>query len=349
MSRFIIDETAPKQCLFFRPIAKELERRGHEVLITTRKYHELIKLQDAMDVDAKVIGEWSSGLEGKLEASLERAIRLERFILKNKIDGGISLSSVELARVIFGLNKPLFIFNDIPTLDGVPLVQSRLTLPLASIVFAPFCVPTREYRECGFTGRVVHFPCLDPVVWLKKHKVKKTSELNITKDKWNEMGRGKHIFLRESELHASYLDKKKSIVSSIGSKLKKKYPLCQFLVKKRYNTPLLPSEDVREVSGFDIQSYVAHSDLLVGGGGTLNIEAGYYGVPTLYCRPKMATYEKWMIEKGLGIKIRTVEEGVKEASRILEEGITWKERARKVFRRQHFPMKKIIDIMESAT
>lgn len=341
--KFLVDMTAPKQVLFFNPIIKELNNMGHEVFITTRRYEELNSLQKILGIKTRVIGQWQDTLEGKLLASLDRAEKLTRFIDKKKIDAGISLSSVELPRVMFGLGKPVFIFNDIPTLDSIPLIQSKLSLPLASLVFTPFCVPEEEFRKCGYNGEVVHFPCLDPVLWLKDAKVDKKilEKEGLNTDR-------KIIFLREAELKSSYLDKHTDIVFKVASKLKKKYPDVLFIAKPRYYSPISSFDNIIQLDTTDIQSVIACSDLLIGGGGTMNLEASYYGVPALYCRPKMATYERWIIKKGLGIKIRAVEGGVREASRILDDGITWKERAKKVFRKQYFPMEKIIKTMERA-
>ena len=36
--KFLFDFTHPKQCMFFPPIIKELQRRGHEVLISAREF-----------------------------------------------------------------------------------------------------------------------------------------------------------------------------------------------------------------------------------------------------------------------------------------------------------------------
>lgn len=229
-----------------------------------------------------MLGRWEDTLEKKLEASLERSYLLSSFIKRKKIDAGISLSSVELPRVIFGLYKPLFIFNDIPTLDGKPLVQSRLSLPLATIVFAPFCIPKSEYRRCGFTGPIVHFQCLDPFVWLEELKIKTRKQLESFKEldrkcsrmgNLHELGRGKCVFLRFSELKASYLEKSKDLVFPIALELEKKYSNILFLYKERYNAPIPPLENVERISGADIQSYIANSDLFIGGGGCLDKNA----------------------------------------------------------------------------
>jgi len=339
MTKYICDMTAPKQVAYFLPLIKALREKGHKVFVTTREHRELNQLQKEHGIKAWNVGRWADNLEEKLYHSLDRTTRLTDFVLNKGIDAGISLSSVELPRVMFGLDKPLFIFNDIPTLNGVPLMQSRLTLPLASLVFAPFCIPKREFRKTGYTGRVLYYPCLDPLVWLK----------NMELEPLNKREGEKWVFLRESELKASYLYDSKSIVEGIASEIEKKHRGVRFIIKKRYEGPMPDLEYIAEVSGKKLFSFMAESNLFIGGGGTMNVEASYFGTPTLYCRPKTADYEKWIIRKNLGYRVKNVKEGARIANRVLSDPRIEnraRKRAKRVFSRQHFPVEEIIRIME---
>ena len=211
-------------------------------------------------------------------------------------------------------------------------------------------VPRREYRACGFTGKNVHFSCLDPIAWLKDPKLNLGREMVSGRVKRVKLPRGIRVFLRNSELRASYLEKRRDIVPLIASELDRRYHDVFFMVKRRYNDTLFG--DLRKIwvlTTSDIHPYLASSRLLVGGGGTFNIEGGYYGIPTLYWRSRMASYERWMIGKGLGFRARRAKEGVELASKVLEDpsiGIAFRKRARRVFRDQRFPVKEICDRME---
>ena len=48
-----------------------------------------------------------------------------------------------------------------------------------------------------------------------------------------------------------------------------------------------------------LQHLLAYSDLFIGGGGTINIEATYFGVPVISIRSFISHYDKFLIDKGL--------------------------------------------------
>jgi len=57
-----------------------------------------------------------------------------------------------------------------------------------------------------------------------------------------------------------------------------------------------------------IQHLLAFADLFIGGGGTLNSEATYFGTPTISTRSFVSHYDKLLIDEGLMKKADTVEE-----------------------------------------
>jgi hypothetical protein len=57
-----------------------------------------------------------------------------------------------------------------------------------------------------------------------------------------------------------------------------------------------------------VQHLLAYADLFIGGGGTLNSEACYFGIPTISTRSFISHYDKFLIEEGLMKKADTVEE-----------------------------------------
>ena len=68
--------STPKEVLFFNVIRKELLRRGHKLIITTRRYRETNDLLDYFGIDATIIGRHGITRQDKLQAGLERTQEL---------------------------------------------------------------------------------------------------------------------------------------------------------------------------------------------------------------------------------------------------------------------------------
>lgn len=72
-----VDIANPPQVLFLRPIIAELEKRGHRLIVTTRKHSETISLADRYALSHKVIGaHGGSSFLGKAIAIVFRAFKI---------------------------------------------------------------------------------------------------------------------------------------------------------------------------------------------------------------------------------------------------------------------------------
>lgn len=336
--KILFDLTTSKNTLFFSPMIREAERRSHEVVVTTRVYREANQLQEMLGLRPLVIGRHGgSSLRGKMEAHIIRMAQLVPIV--EDVDTVVCLSNPDSSRAAFGLGKPLFCFNDIPEAEA----QSRLTVPLAMWLLAPNIIPKEMFLKYGSPREDIwQYDALDPIIWLKDKKVDRdiAKKMGLDDDK-------KIIVFRESETRAAYLKGKKEIVLDGISKLMELWPEAQFVCKPRYDANYvkiyLPKAHVIE-EFIDFQSLLAVADLFIGGGGTCNIEAAYYGTPTVSVRPIETCYEKWLVEKGLSVKAETVHEAVSLAERLL--GKRNDELAEQTFGQMEFPVKEVVDLIE---
>jgi predicted glycosyltransferase len=62
------------------------------------------------------------------------------------------------------------------------------------------------------------------------------------------------------------------------------------------------SNIVVAVNAVNTMALLADADMFLGGGGTMNIEAAYFGTPTVCCRPMASLYETWLVGHGLARK-----------------------------------------------
>ncbi len=304
MGKIWIEILTPKQVMMFGRLAKELEKE-HEVLITTREYKETNELLKLKGVEANCVGKHGGRtLEGKLNAGIERMNLLNELIQREKPDVLVSLSSPEASRVAFGLKIPHVCVNDIPEAEAV----TKLTAPLATVLVTPKLIPKAAWQKYGVQKeKIVQYDALDPVAWLKDFKPNKNvlEELGI--------GNGKPIVtFRTEEIFAAYLEGKigesnSSLVLPIVNELMEKVD-ANFVVLPRYKEQEDAISELLNGSAFiphhaiDGPSLLYYSDLFIGSGGTMTLEAALLGTPTISCRPFSTMYEDYAVKKGLVIK-----------------------------------------------
>ena len=288
--------------MMFGRLIKKLESK-YELLITTRNYTETNELLKLKEINAVKKGKHGGGtLEGKLNASLERAIDLFELIKKEKPDLLISLASPEASRVAFGIKIPHICINDIPEASDV----ARLTVPLSSLIISPKLIPKSTWIKYGIESeKIIQYNALDPVAWLKDF----TPDPNVLNDL--EIEKEKPIItIRPEEIHAAYLRGKLNngcIIIKILFELRDKID-ANFIVFPRYRDQKelfskLINRNVTIVNNtIDGPSLLAYSDIFIGGGGTMTLEAGLLGTPAICCRPFRTMYDDYAIKKGIVIK-----------------------------------------------
>lgn len=292
------DVLTPKQVLFFGPLVRRLRARGAEVLVTSRggaAYEELRRLRQAHGLDAEVFGEWGGGdPRGKLEAALLRQRALYARLADASVERLVCLCSPDASRVAFGLEVPITSFCDLPTRGvGGPLLHSvRLALPLAERALRPACVPAAAYASALGSAELLAYPFLDPVLWLKGQSPDRGFFDGLALEPHRPT-----VCVREEEHGAAYVTRSYApfdrAVASLDANL---------VVVPRYGEPALARlrPDAAVLSEPRALSEVLpFVDAMVGGGGTINVEAAWWGTPVVSTRSFLSHYDAWLRDRGL--------------------------------------------------
>ena len=318
-----IDFAVPKDVLFLNVFVKEFRESGHEVILSTRKYLETNDIIDYLGLkDVYMAGSHGTNREDKLLCYIKRLSKLYPWVLKNKPDILVSFSCAEANRIAFGLGIPIANFTDMPESDKV----MRLTLPMSNVVFTPFIV-SREDIWKYWDGPLYQYNALDPVAWMPE--TPKPLE-DILPTKINRP----FIIYRSGETKASYYEGD-DISKPIVEKLKQLYPEGTF-----YEVPRYGKHDM-----VDMQSLLAHADLFISGGATMSIEAAWWGTWSIACRPVVASYDRWMEEKGLQYRPTSIDHGVEMAKGFISSGV--KNPMMGELRKQKFPLKDICKVIDN--
>lgn len=348
------DLVTPKSVLFFIPIIKEIENRGRQVLVTAREgqgYSEVVELLNLYDIPFFNRGEFGgASLRDKLHASIERQKALMEFVTLYDIDRLVCLCSVDANRVAFGLGMPIVNFYDIPLSDHTEnfkkaLPQARLTLPLSSKVIKPFVVPDDIFRRFSLENEMIYsYNFIDPLIWLKDFKPS-FEEVKSILSKYEVDYDKPMIVIREEEYKASYVNKQYPILYESLKEIKEQNG-ANIIIIPRYESEYLkkqfPFACVIEEKVV-IQHLLAYADLFIGGGGTLNTEACYFGTPTISTRSFISHYDKYQIDKGLMVWVNTKDELLSSCKKLISKRIDKK--AKEVFSTMSLDIDKIVDVI----
>ena len=294
------DLVTPKSVLFFKGLIMALDN----VIVTTRgnkEYKEVTELLKLYKIPYISIGEYGDSLEEKLKNSLNRQKKLIDIVKKYNIKKLVTLSSVDAIRVAFGLGIKIINFNDMPLRsykfeykDITPV--TRLTAPFSSVLFKPFMVDDEIFLKLGVEN-IKTYNFIDPLIWLKDFSVdneyiqKTIPQIDTNKP---------IVVVREEEYKANYVLHQTPFLYEVIEKLQN-WDI-NLVIIPRYESEYLKKRFKKAIvleKKIILQNLLAKSNLFIGGGGTINIEACYFGVPVISTRSFISHYDKFLIDNNL--------------------------------------------------
>ncbi len=331
-----IDITNSPHAHFFKGLIRELEKGGHEVLITAREFDGLTEIMDMLGMDYYTIGRHGGAtLEGKLLASTERQHKLARLIIEEKPELAVYKHSAEAPRVAFGLQIPSIGFVDNETATG----QNKLILPYTSLLIYPKAIDAYELLRNG-----ANVNGMRPINGFAElaHLYGFIPDRRVL----GELGLKKHgyIVMRTEPIKANYFnaDSEKSVLEDIIPLLPD-IPIVLFPrtegQKKRFehfDNVIMPEHAV------DSLSLLYYAKLMIGAGGTMNREAIALGTPTISTYPgKLLAVTKWLVEIGVEFHSNDPREVAEHAFELMERNGLYRNHIRTVISGMENP----VDVM----
>jgi uncharacterized protein len=274
--RIWIDCTAAAHPLVLRPVIEQLEGRGHEVLVTAREYGQTLEILDRLDIPHVAVGgHGGASALGKGRALAGRSLRLARLLRGRRPDLAVAHGSVDLAVVSAFLRIPSAQLQDYEFAGW----QRQIAFRVARRVLVPDAIPLERLEQIGAKGhKLVRYPGLkeeyyladfepDPAVveelGLDREKVlvvlrppPETSEYHARNDLY---GAAIQHLAGRADVQAVVIprtERQGAEVRGMGA--------ANLIVPER---------------AIDAQSLIAHADLVVSAGGTMNREAVALGTP----------------------------------------------------------------------
>ena len=270
--RIWIDIAAPPQVLFFRPIVEALHGAGHRCLVTIRDFSRAPQIATQLGMAHVVVGRHGGqGTAAKGVAMLARVRDLIRIARQFAPDLAASHNSYAQALAAAVLRVPL-----VTAMDYEHQPANHLSFRLATRVLVPEAFPEDALRRCGAHGdAVVRYSGVKEEVYLADFAPDRSfpSTFGLPPEQiivtMRPPARSALYHRFENPLFEAALDR----ISAVSA--------ATILLLDRGSDPRWTRfPNVRVVqTAVDGPNVVYWSDLVVGGGGTMNREAAVLGTP----------------------------------------------------------------------
>jgi predicted glycosyltransferase len=294
--RVWIDLANSPHPILFEPIVDELEREGHEVVLTARDHAQTVDLARQRWPDVRVIGGKSPpGRVAKTRMIARRARALTRFARAQGVDVAVSHNSyaAALAARAGGIRC-------VTAMDYEFQPANHIAFRAAHRVLVPADFPARALRAEGGTARKVwRYSGFKEEAYLNRFKPDPSVLVQLG------LSEGEPFFVaRPSPQGATYHQFGNPLFDrALGRALERED--ARVVLLPRRPDDLEPYGDVPESrkivpsAPVDTRSLLYYAAALLGAGGTMNREAALLGTPvfTLYAG-RMAALDRRLIDEG---------------------------------------------------
>ena len=326
-----IDVATPKYAMFFASMIKELQKRSHKILVTTRyapHYTEAKEILELHGIPHIVLGEYGGAtLLEKFEARIFRQKEiLDLFKAKGVPKVLICGAVVDSVQVAYGVGIPVVNIYDTPAF-GQPgdekcpkelTAVARLTLPFSKLFFYPFILPKELMLRFALNEEQIEsYPFIDVALWIKGLRKESKSDFRL---RYGIDTSKPTILIREEEYKAHYVREKIPTIYEVIPLLRAQLD-ANLVIMPRYEKERLKNDfgSIATILEEKLkpEEFYPFIDLFIGGGGTMNLEAVCYGIPTISTRSIWLIHDQYLIKNKLMFWTQDCEEILKIAKEML--------------------------------
>ena len=269
--RVWVDLTNSPHPLVLRPIVERLRAGGHEVSVTAREFAQTVELARRAGLEPIVIGRHRGGRAAAKAAGLaSRSVALARWAAGRRFELAVGHGSNDLSVAAAALRIPSVTMFDYEW----AAVQHHVNCRLARAVIVPDAIPPARLRRYGAAAKLRRYPGLKEEYYL--------ADFEPSADVLDELGLDPaepivvvrtppsvslyHRF--HNERFAGVLDRVRGAQAVVLPRVPE-----QRAELERAGGFIVPARAI------DAQSLIAHADLVISAGGTMNREAVALGTP----------------------------------------------------------------------
>lgn len=307
--RIWIDLANSPHVPFFRSLANEFIQRKHEVVVTARDFAETVALAEAAGFAPEVIGGYGGGkLSGKAGNLVQRALALARWARGRSLDLALShnsYSQILAARVLSLRTVTLMDYEHQPA--------NHLAFRMASRIIVPRAFPQAALTRFGASPeKVRRYAGLKEDVYLADFQ--SAPEFGKQLERLGISASDLLVTMRPPASEALYHRFENELFDKLFERLSASPAVKVVLLPRndsqRQTYSARATSNVIVPSGpLDGANLIAHSDLVISAGGTMNREAAALGIPaaSVYLG-EWAAIDEELVRSGKLRRISTVDD-----------------------------------------
>jgi hypothetical protein len=278
----------------FHDLIRDLEKDGHEIVITSRPLANTVQLLDQRGLKHTVIGEhYGKNFYKKMFGYPIRVMQLRSFLKDKKIDLAISQSSFHSPLTAWLLGVPSIYTN-----DNEHAMGNKPSFIFASRILIPENLAVEKVATWGVSAKkVMQYPGVKEGIylWSKGEQIQK--ERNNTTDKTI------RIYIRPEPQTAQYYKGKQNFLDDTIIELKDKYSITVLPRDKNqsehYSQLKFTGVHVPEKPmGFD--EIAVKCTVFIGAGGSMTRELAILGIPTISVyQDDLLDVDGYLLQQGL--------------------------------------------------
>jgi hypothetical protein len=274
--RVWVDCTAAAHPLVLRPIVERLRADGHEIEITARDYGQTLGVLDRLGLPYTSVGRHGGASRlSKLRALIGRSRSLRKFAAPRRFDLALAHGSVDLALVSAALRIPAATMFDYE----YATLQHHIGCRAARRVLTPDAIPPERLARFGARGeKLAQYPGLKEEYYLSDFDPDPAllDELGIDRESVLVVVRPPpevSMYHARNPLYGGLLDRLAGESNCVAVVIPRTDEQAREVRERNQPSLRVPDGEV------DAQSLIAHADLVVSAGGTMNREAVALGTP----------------------------------------------------------------------
>jgi uncharacterized protein len=307
--RIWIDLANSPHVPFFRSLANEFMRRNHEVVVTARAFAETVELAEAAGFAPQVIGAHGGGkLSGKAGNLVQRALALARWARGRNIDLALSHNSYSQILAARALS-----LRAVTLMDYEHQPANHLAFRLASRIIVPRAFPEAALSRFGASAaKVKRYDGIKEDVYLANFQT--DPEFGKQLSAWGIGAKDVLVTVRPPASEALYHRFENKLFNQLLGRLSAIPSVKTILLPRndRQRTIYSARAGIQLIlppGPLDGGNLIAHSDLVVSAGGTMNREAAALGIPaaSIYLG-EWAAIDEELVREGRMRRISTPED-----------------------------------------
>jgi len=267
--RVWVDLTNSPHVLVLRPIVELLRAQGHEVQVTARDFAQTLGLLERFAIDHTVVGRHRGGkLAAKGVGLAQRSGALVRWARGRRFDLALGHGSNDVTVAARLLRIPCSTMFDYEWAT----VQHTVNCRLAQTVVVPETIPSERLERYGAGGKIAAYPGLKEEYYLADFEPDPAVLTELGLDPALPIA-----VVRTPPAVSLYHRFENDVFAAVLERLRGQQTVV---------LPRTPQQRAELGEGFivpeqaiDAQSLIAHADLVVSAGGTMNREAVALGTP----------------------------------------------------------------------